>query len=71
MFTWIRQLLGRGTHGSSDEVVASDTEGGTFEDVRLDDLEEVGGGIGTPLLPPEHHSDAFEADSEAPRDPAP
>jgi hypothetical protein len=72
VFTRIRQLLGHGRHRRSDDLVAHDTGGEAFEDVRLDDFEASGGGVSTPLLPPGHHDpDAFEADSEAPRDPAP
>jgi hypothetical protein len=72
VFTRIRQLLGHGRHGRSDEAVTSDTEGETFEDVQLEDFEASGGGVGAPMLAPGYHNpDAFEADSEAPRDPAP
>jgi len=50
-------------------VVASDTEGEAFEDFQLD--KASAGGIAAPMLPGYHNSDAFEADSEAPRDLAP
>ena len=72
MFARIRQFLGHRGQGGSDTVVPAEMEGETFEEVQLDDFEASGGGIGVPLLPPgPHGADAFEVDSEAPRDSAP